>query len=283
LEYQQDFGEIKEGFKDYLIIYTDGSKNGDQTGSACFSSVYSNSVRLPDDTSIFTAEAKAMLLVLRYIEERGHTGKFLICSDSLSCLQALKNKQFKSPIILEIVGLYNSLILNQCEIVFCWIPGHVGILGNTKADQLAKDALQLDVSPSTIPHLDYKQNVNDYVKIAWQVHWDYELLNKLHMIQPKLGLHQYHGVSERRDEIVLNRCRIGHTYLTHGYLLRSEPFPICISCQCPLTVQHILLECIEFADSRQRYYTCDNLHELLSDHCCDVLKFLKEIRLYSKF
>ena len=45
----------------------------------------------------------------------------------------------------------------------------------------------------------------------------------------------------RREESVLTRIRIGHTHLTHCFLLRGEDPPQCIACDCHLTVKHIYL------------------------------------------
>ena len=50
-------------------------------------------------------------------------------------------------------------------------------------------------------------------------------------------------------------ARIGHTHLTHSYILKKDPPPQCERCQCILTVRHILLECIHFAEKKERYYS----------------------------
>ena len=40
---------------------------------------------------------------------------------------------------------------------------------------------------------------------------------------------------------IFNRCRIGHYRLTRGFLLKGEPPPECIPCNCPLTIKHLLI------------------------------------------
>ena len=54
----------------------------------------------------------------------------------------------------------------------------------------------------------------------------------------------------RKDEVVLCRARIGHTYMTHSYILKKDPPPQCEHCQCILTVRHILVECNYLAQTR---------------------------------
>ena len=52
-------------------------------------------------------------------------------------------------------------------------------------------------------------------------------------------------------EHVLCRLRVGHTYGTHGYLLRGEERPFCSRCNEPVTVAHVLLACRHYARKRR--------------------------------
>ena len=58
-----DFRKLQNRYKKYQQIYTDGSKEDSKVGCAVISDNHSNMQRIPDDSSIFTAEAKAVDLI----------------------------------------------------------------------------------------------------------------------------------------------------------------------------------------------------------------------------
>ena len=57
------------------------------------------------------------------------------------------------------------------------------------------------------------------------------------------------------SQLTNRRLRIGHTRLTHSYLLNRQDQPECSHCHCALTVAHVLLECNHYNVVRQRYLT----------------------------
>jgi hypothetical protein len=70
------------------------------------------SLRLQSASSIFSAEANAILLAL----------KFVASSDSLSCLLAIERCKTLSPFSLKIVEIYKSLVAIGKMSFFTWIP-----------------------------------------------------------------------------------------------------------------------------------------------------------------
>ena len=58
--FKTEFLEIKSAYKHYMSIYTDGSKQDEKVACAVISPNFTDSIRLPDNSSIFTAEAKAI-------------------------------------------------------------------------------------------------------------------------------------------------------------------------------------------------------------------------------
>ena len=156
-----------------------------------------------------------------------------------------KRSIFRSVLIQQILRKYNYLSAFK-EIVFCWLPSHTNIRGNELADLEAKSALSLSITNLKIPHSDFKSNIHQYVMNKCQSVWEKQTENKLHELKPDFNSKcSFLGYS-RQIQTKITRCRIGHTRLTHAYLLTNEQPPFCIFCNEPFTVKHFLISCTEF-------------------------------------
>ena len=160
------------------------------------------------------------------------------------------------------MSLYKEAVVDGNEVAFCWVPSHVGILGNELADWSAKAALNMDVSDWQVPSSDFRGCAKSHIYDEWQALWSMSCANKLQNVHPTLG--QWSGTcrASRREETALAQLRIGHTWLTHSYLLRSEPQPKCDLCGEILTVKHILIDCNDLAIDRLQYYRANTMQEL---------------------
>ena len=96
----------------------------------------------------------------------------MILSDSVSSLQTILNLKYGHPILVQILELHTEMTRDGREVVFIWVPGHVGIKGNSAADSAAKDALDNDISVELIPFSDLKSRANKYILELWQSEWD---------------------------------------------------------------------------------------------------------------
>jgi hypothetical protein len=84
--------------------------------------------------------------------------------------------------------------------------------------------------------------------------------------------------------MVINRLRVGHSDVTHSYLLKKELPPVCEPIHAPLTVEHVLIGCSRYALQRKKYFNnfC-SLEDLFSSLRRDIIKeFIKEIGIYRK-
>jgi len=77
-----------------------------------------------------------------------------------------------------------------------------------------------------------------------------------------LGYYKQKTCLSRHDTVLLNRLRIGHTRLTHSYLLSGDDLPECGTCQCALTVKHILVECVDLKDVRNKHFVASSIKDL---------------------
>ena len=112
----------------------------------------------------------------------------MIFSDSPSALQALGKLKADHPLLKQIQELLHKTNADQKEIVFMWVPGHVGIRRNEVAYRAAKEALDKKLIADRMPFLDLKPLTANYVYQMWQKEWDETVLvsNKFHEILPKL-------------------------------------------------------------------------------------------------
>ena len=51
-----------------------------------------------------------------------------------SSLQAIFNLKYDHPLLVQLLEVYMELTRDGRETVFIWVPGHVGIRGNSAAD-----------------------------------------------------------------------------------------------------------------------------------------------------
>ena len=133
---------------DYYHIYTDGSKSGDRIGAAVVHRNKTKSVRVLNTASIFRAELYALLLAIDV--RRSKEKHFVIFCDSVSSLLAISGFKVELDLVQRFIKDCSTLSKSGKTIVLCWIPSHVGISGNEKADTAAKSALSLHVTPMKI-------------------------------------------------------------------------------------------------------------------------------------
>ncbi|KAL4119211.1 hypothetical protein QTP88_012055 [Uroleucon formosanum] len=145
---------IDNNFADFIVVYTDGSVSPLSAGYSFYipNLHISFTNNLPPSSSFFTAECFAIIEALNCISSFSYK-KFLIASDSMSCLQSLNSfslNSHPSPLIIRIKSILFSLGQLDFNIQFLWVPSHVGIRGNEYADSLAKSSSNF-ISPSFSP------------------------------------------------------------------------------------------------------------------------------------
>jgi len=134
-------------------------------------------VRFPSYASIFRAELYAISLALNVICRCRDKDIF---SDSMSSLQALSGFKLEIDLVQKILKDYTTLTKSGKSIVLGWIPSHVNIPGNERADAAAKSALSLPITNMKLPGCDLIPRISNYCLREWQEIWSNCANNKLY-------------------------------------------------------------------------------------------------------
>ncbi|XP_072395106.1 uncharacterized protein [Diabrotica undecimpunctata] len=237
----------------HKVLYTDASKNDVGVGSAVVSSLSTTKlIKLPAVCSVYTAELYGIVEAFRMLEPTGRN--VAICTDSLSSIQVIKNVFSDHPLVNLIHDIYNKLTDHGVIVTSVWVPSHVGAVENDAADVAAKEASNWNTTPS-----------------------------HLHDIQPVIPSLELPPMP-RRYKVILRRLRLGHTRLTHGFLMASTNPPSCGHCSSLLTVRHFLIECPHLSAKRKPHQLGDNIKEMLSEtqKFVNLFKYLKDTQVLSK-
>ena len=82
------------------------------------------------------------------------------------------------------------------------------------------------VAFKSIPFSDLKSRTNKYILELWQSEWDEFSENKLHNIFPVLKECIGCPRTNRKEETVRARLHIGHSFITHSFLVKAEEPPM---------------------------------------------------------
>ena len=252
-----------QNYSGYKEIYTDGSKFPNGVGSAAVSMNSNCVATLPKEASIYSAELHAVKMavdsITRVIRTSEQYTQSVIFTDSKSTVDSL-NANNDHPVVRYIIHKIFDATLRGTHIEICWIPCHVDIIGNDKADQKAKAAANRQPELIPIYYKDYFPTLKTaFLKqrnTTWQ---NLPRQPKLRTIRPDLEPWPPMQYINRRCQVIMNRLRMGHTRFTHGYLMDSNmgpPVPpMCHFCaQDLLSVNHIFTMCAALNTSRIRHF-----------------------------
>ena len=252
---------VGEKYRGYRMVYTDGSKEVDRgvTGAAVV--VVEEGVvisrRLSDNLSIYGVELVGVLLAMRWVEQ-SRVKEVLICSDSVGVLVSIRNGggRYHHEELREILEINDRVGRAGTVVRFMWVPAHVGIVGNERADRAAKEATRkgqvehrVRLSKGEGKSLVWKE-----VMRKWQDEWSRERRGRhLFRVQEVVGGVRRWG-GGRREQVVVARVRIGHSCLNEGLRLMGKHDSGLCECGRSETVEHVLCECVRYGNERRRMF-----------------------------
>ena len=265
--------------KDWIHTYTDGS-----AFKATINAGYGATVNFPDGTkneisscgsfcSNYVAEQLAISTSVTHINHTFDTNplaitNIVIFTDSLSTLQALESGTDANKEIIQLSRSIHHLIdTHRIQIVLQWIPGHAGLPGNEKADELAKRGANLPQPENPVTYQTACQMIKSNLQEEWMNSWATQTKGRhmyTHMTKPnrKDPINKL----QREDQSIIYRLRTRHIPL-NNHLKRIN---VKTSAACPLcdypdeTVEHHLFDCTKLTDLRERFLPANpNIHKCL--------------------
>ncbi|GFV45526.1 RNase H domain-containing protein [Trichonephila clavipes] len=106
-----------------------------------------------------------------------------------------------------------------------------------------------------------KRVIQHRIDSVWQKSWNLQTNNKLHCMKLVIGALPL--MTTRRTDVKLTRLRIGHTLLTHIYLLFGENAPDCPSCKVLYFIYPILKDCPVFNHHRFIFFRTSQCYPYL--------------------
>jgi len=104
---------------------------------------------------LFTAELTAIKLARTNICKTKYKQHIIFFWFCVCITSNIPHQHISSPLILDILLLHNDLYNHNFDVIFFWIPSHVGIVGNTKVDLLAKTPSLSLITNIPIPATDF--------------------------------------------------------------------------------------------------------------------------------
>ena len=260
---EQDHPDVK--------IFTDGSGMEGEIGASAV--LYRNgriksSVRYKlgqqKHHTVYEGEAAGLLLGMKLMEREWGIRSAIFYVDNRAAILATQlTKPASGHHIFDTLHNYIGKILNEnidLQISIKWIPGHKGVAGNEKADELAKKAitegssthdripkqLQNPLPQSKSAHL---QAFNEKLKVIAHKQWEKSpRFDRMKATDPTAPSSKYIKLTEklpRKLTSILTQLRTGHAALAkHLHRIKKADSPLCPAClQRPETVQHLILHC----------------------------------------
>ena len=263
---------ISEKYPGHDHIFTDGSKINSPLSTACGIYIPSRpsaySWKIDPLHTVLSSELIAIYQALIFSSFSMQTNH-IILSDSKTALLLIKSLDPQSHQNMVFKIQRQLMFLNHTKSVSLhWVKGHMGILGNEKADRAAnighsREHISFDVLP--VPLTIHLSVLKTKFTLYWEDYWKKAVANTdtgKFLFNIRSGSIKKHMVIfnllTRREQVLIQRLRIGHAGLQH-YLHRFKIIQddLCPHCSlAPETFEHFFYMCdafdIERADFQQK-------------------------------
>jgi ribonuclease HI len=208
--------------------------------------------------SVFQSELIAIKKSIEYVKEILQNSesiiRVLILTDSQSAIAAIKQFNSTHPIVFDI----RNLIKSCDKVVFHlkWIRGHTGVEGNERADELAKEAADLNTCESIYDSfpLSFAKKYFKSISITdWEKSW--RLTTKAYQTKQFFPtINERLSLKTLKPNFLITQYLSGHgnfrSYLKRFHLSDND---VCDCGQAIETPLHVILDCVLFSDERHQF------------------------------
>lgn len=302
MEFDKDYriaGTTREEWKSGMhplttntkLWFTDGSRKDGNTGSAAWEPAEAKALTgsAGPRATVFQSEILAIKMCAEWMLRKRTLGeRICICSDSRAALLALDSFRVDSRLVMECRTALSALGRNN-KVSLLWVPAHVGIRGNEKADFLAKRGTLIRNPTATV-------GVPWSEVLAGIRSWKLEVRSRLwtegrDCRQTKLAVGPEPAYRWSADLLSLPKrdVRIVVGWITgncrfnqHRFGVGGREARICRFCQEEVeTTEHILWKCPAVEGRRRAFlgYGMEDMGQKVPLHPRDVLRFVKGLGL----
>ncbi|KAG0414422.1 hypothetical protein HPB47_008366 [Ixodes persulcatus] len=256
---------LDDDYKDWIQVYTDASINRAKKTATVAITIpemdFDIAGRLNFVTSSTTAELVAIWGALESIKNITLPTKAVILTDSKGALQQLQRTDKRTPLLARVALEAQTVEDLGWTLAMQWIPSHVGISGNERADTLAARAHD-DQAPTFL--LDRFNEANRLI---------HDELQQFHP-HPGMAIGKPPPTIPRNlpraDASLLHRLRAGCPYTGKRlHMMGRKQDPNCPDCGDPEDSEHVLLLCPAHEEPRrtllQSYAQARLVHATVSD------------------
>uniref|UniRef100_A0A2M4CUE4 Putative outcast n=1 Tax=Anopheles darlingi TaxID=43151 RepID=A0A2M4CUE4_ANODA len=272
---------INKNAKDRPRIYTDGSLTDDKCGIGIVIqepvTTREWAYKLERNVAISTVELAAIDRALKLAIARNVRRPIILTDSKVTC-EALKNA-LESDIVEETI----CNVLSNCryaEATIQWIPSHVGIHGNERADILAKMGTTSDrIFENKESLKDIIRNLKNQMMVEanqWYTQYSADKGKTLYRVQTVIPTKMWHNkMSLKPKEIrIINRLLAGHDYSKYWLAkMKITNNENCESCHEPETGRHKTFSCVRYmVERRNRGITLERFEKSFREKDATYLK-----------
>jgi len=83
--------------------------------------------------------------------------------------------------------------------------------------------------------------------------------------------------------VLIKKTRLQCTTKTVNLHVRLTQIVLNVTCQCPLTVKHILVECVDLKDVRNKHFVASSIKDVFDNvKAQKIIDFIKVTRFYKQ-